>query len=540
MPPRRPEAAVRAAATARAEARQRAATLTALQARETKRLQAAGGGSRPGRRAIDARGRDLPSGRGAGQRNGVRPLFVALLGFAVLMVLLALTPAPAAFRLVRVAGDTRSSVPAWLLSPPGSHSEWDVDDVRAGRLAVRTGRLFLALASAAILTVVVIVPSAGAAGPSVSISAGPVDPTADTTPSFSFDSADDPLAIFECQLDGGGFSVCASPKSYSSLGDGDHTFQVRATNLLLETGAAASYGWTIDTSAPPAPTVTGPTGTIVDPTPSFTFSSAGATSYLCAFDDATPAAVCTSPKTASPALGDGPHTFSAIARDALNNASAVSTVSFTVDSSPPPAPTVTGPTGTIVDPTPSFTFSSAGATSYLCAFDDATPAAVCTSPKTASPGLWATAPTPSASSPATRSTTHPPSAPCRSPSTRLRRRCRPWAAPPARSPTRRRASPSPPGASSYLCAFDDPTPAAVCTSPKTAPSALGDGPHTFSAIARDALNNTSAVKTVSFTVDTTAPPPPTLGGVSGTTGDKTPTSRSPPPAPRHISAPSTM
>lgn len=35
--------------------------------------------------------------------------------------------------------------------------------------------------------------------------------------------------IYECQLDGGGFSYCTSPKIFSELTAGEHTFEVRAT-----------------------------------------------------------------------------------------------------------------------------------------------------------------------------------------------------------------------------------------------------------------------------------------------------------------------
>ena len=55
---------------------------------------------------------------------------------------------------------------------------------------------------------------------------------------------------FECKLDTGSFPACTSPKSYSSLADGDHTFQVRATDAAGNTGPAASFSWTVDTVAP--------------------------------------------------------------------------------------------------------------------------------------------------------------------------------------------------------------------------------------------------------------------------------------------------
>ena len=54
----------------------------------------------------------------------------------------------------------------------------------------------------------------------------------------------------ECNLDGTGFAPCTSPKTYTGLADGPHTFVVRATDAAGNTGAADTYAWTTDTSAP--------------------------------------------------------------------------------------------------------------------------------------------------------------------------------------------------------------------------------------------------------------------------------------------------
>jgi hypothetical protein len=53
-----------------------------------------------------------------------------------------------------------------------------------------------------------------------------------------------------CSLDQGVFAACASPRSYSGLRAGSHTFQVEARNAAGSTGPAASYTWTIDTTPP--------------------------------------------------------------------------------------------------------------------------------------------------------------------------------------------------------------------------------------------------------------------------------------------------
>src|SRR4029079_10392221 len=59
----------------------------------------------------------------------------------------------------------------------------------------------------------------------------------------------------ECNIDAGGSASCSSPKSYSSLAEGSHTFYVRATDGAGNTdGSAASYTWTVDTVAPSSTT----------------------------------------------------------------------------------------------------------------------------------------------------------------------------------------------------------------------------------------------------------------------------------------------
>jgi len=84
--------------------------------------------------------------------------------------------------------------------------------------------------------------------PTASITASPTNPSNNASQSFSFSS--EAGATFQCALDGGAFAPCSSPKGYTGLADGSHTFQVRATDLAGNTGAAASYTWTVDTVGP--------------------------------------------------------------------------------------------------------------------------------------------------------------------------------------------------------------------------------------------------------------------------------------------------
>jgi len=63
------------------------------------------------------------------------------------------------------------------------------------------------------------------------------------------------VAAFQCRRDSSSeaaWQICASPKTYSSLPDGAHEFEVRAVDLAGNVdGSPASFKWAIDTSEPP-------------------------------------------------------------------------------------------------------------------------------------------------------------------------------------------------------------------------------------------------------------------------------------------------
>ena len=67
--------------------------------------------------------------------------------------------------------------------------------------------------------------------------------------SFAF-HASQTGSTFACRLDGGSFSGCASPATYTGLANGSHTFDVRATDPAGNTdGSPASRTWTVDVSS---------------------------------------------------------------------------------------------------------------------------------------------------------------------------------------------------------------------------------------------------------------------------------------------------
>jgi myo-inositol-hexaphosphate 3-phosphohydrolase len=91
--------------------------------------------------------------------------------------------------------------------------------------------------------------------PDTSITSGPSGTSASTSAEFTF-TATEP-GTFQCALDGGAFEACTSPKSYTGLAAGSHTFAVRATDAAGNADPSpAERAWVIDTSAPQTETVT--------------------------------------------------------------------------------------------------------------------------------------------------------------------------------------------------------------------------------------------------------------------------------------------
>lgn len=149
----------------------------------------------------------------------------------------------------------------------------------------------------------------------------PPDPSLSATASFAYES-NEPGSGFQCSLDGAAFTPCASGITYSGLGSGPHTFQVRAVDPSANVDPTpAGYSFSViaapPLSTPPPQPARGaarllftkkPPAKTKDRTPSFRFraSSPGA-SLQCALDRA-PFRACRSPFTPKKPLSLGPHT----------------------------------------------------------------------------------------------------------------------------------------------------------------------------------------------------------------------------------------
>ena len=223
-----------------------------------------------------------------------------------------------------------------------------------------------------------------AVAPDATILTGPDVVTNDNTPTFTFEG-DDTTDEFRCSVDSEPFDECSGPgdsHTAAALVDGDHTFEVRATDVAGNTGDAVSQSFTVDATAPQTTITSGPSGPTADSTPSFGFSSTESGSFQCSVDSGAFTS-CSSPRTLS-SLGDGNHTFRVRARDTATNPDASpATRSFRVDTTGPETEITSGPKPKVKSKKKkakfSVAFSSEAGASFECSLDG-DGFAPCTSP----------------------------------------------------------------------------------------------------------------------------------------------------------------
>lgn len=208
--------------------------------------------------------------------------------------------------------------------------------------------------------------------------------TNQTAATFQFSSSVSG-ATFTCSLDGATMASCISPSGYAGLKDGVHIFKVIAINTIgqPDPSGGKSFTWTIDSVAPTVSVTSAVdvTKTTTLKTNTLTISVSEQSTLQCQLDAGSWAA-CTSPVSYS-ALADGAHTFSAKATDAAGNTGAATSVTWTIDSTPP-VTTASVNTSNGSEGIVTFTFSAnENVQGFFCSLDGGT-AASCTSPYTIS------------------------------------------------------------------------------------------------------------------------------------------------------------
>jgi hypothetical protein len=184
--------------------------------------------------------------------------------------------------------------------------------------------------------------------PETAISAGPASMTGSTSATF-FLTTNESGSSYECELDGGSWTSCTSPKSYSGLALGPHQFSVRTVDAAGNVDATpATRKWTIeDTSEPEPPADTTPPQTSIVHAPArsttatdadFSLSSSETDSTFDCNLDQEGWQPC--PASASYAeLETGEHEFAARAVDPNGNIDPTpATRTWTIEAPAPPPP----------------------------------------------------------------------------------------------------------------------------------------------------------------------------------------------------------
>jgi hypothetical protein len=212
-------------------------------------------------------------------------------------------------------------------------------------------------------------------GPVATIGAAPAAAVAQNTAQFGFTS-NEPGSSFSCRIDSGDFQPCSAPQDYSGLGDGPHSFEVKATDAVGNTGPVDSHSWSIDTVAPAVTFDDGPAFTeiekiVASASANFNFhASEPGSSFQCRIDSGQPGDFfgCNSPRSYS-GLSDGPHTLEVRATDSLGNQGPAAAYAWNSDTVTPTATINTGPTGQVVANSATFTFSANEPGDFECRID---------------------------------------------------------------------------------------------------------------------------------------------------------------------------
>lgn len=182
---------------------------------------------------------------------------------------------------------------------------------------------------------------------------------------------------FECAVDFEPFTSCGNglnqSKTYSGLGDGTHTFRVRAVNGQWVDQLPSSRSWTID-STPPDTVLTG--ANVNGGSATFSFDGTGGhNGFECRLDGPSQAhgwQACGSPAAYS-GLADGSYQFQVRATDVAGNVDPTpESRSWSVDVTAPETTITTGPVddgwSLRSSQTLGYSSSEAGST-FACSFD---------------------------------------------------------------------------------------------------------------------------------------------------------------------------
>ncbi|GAB3865413.1 hypothetical protein GCM10028801_35860 [Nocardioides maradonensis] len=211
--------------------------------------------------------------------------------------------------------------------------------------------------------------------PDTSIDTGPSATVGSSSASFTYSGTPGDTDHFTCTLDGSALPCANDGTTVTGLADGSHTFTVAAVDAAGNVDLTpASRDWTVDTTAPDTSIDSGPSATVGSGSASFTYSGTPASDtdhFTCTLDGST--VPCGSGGKSFSGLGDGSHTFTVAAVDAVGNVDPTpASRTWTVDTTAPDTSIDSGPSGTVPSGRASFTYSGTPASDtdhFTCTLD---------------------------------------------------------------------------------------------------------------------------------------------------------------------------
>ncbi|MEK7357512.1 MAG: hypothetical protein AAB250_13755 [Bdellovibrionota bacterium] len=157
--------------------------------------------------------------------------------------------------------------------------------------------------------------------------------------SFSSTDAGSSVGSYQCSLDNAPFTVCASPRSLTTLAEGLHSLRVKSFDTAGNESMIGSYSWRVDMTLPVIAITAKPLATTQETSATFQFTvtdaGSGVSTTECQLDMQAYAA-CTSPRALTN-LAAGLHAFRVRATDNAGNVQVLED-KWTVESTTAPPP----------------------------------------------------------------------------------------------------------------------------------------------------------------------------------------------------------
>ncbi|ADB49292.1 OmpA family protein [Conexibacter woesei] len=165
------------------------------------------------------------------------------------------------------------------------------------------------------------------------------EPPSISGPNVQFSFSGVSVTGFECSLDAAAFAPCTSPLTLTGLGDGAHELAVRGVNgpPRQVDPTPATYSWTVDTTAPPKPTIiAAPPAQSSETNATVVFAGEPDGSFACALDGGA-WRPCVSPVRFD-GLAVGAHTIAVRQTDVAGHTGPAAEVAFAVTEPARPEP----------------------------------------------------------------------------------------------------------------------------------------------------------------------------------------------------------